>query len=67
MTKEEYIKSISSDDWHDRIREMAMNDPGRLLDVGNVMSEAMEEFNNDVYDWFVMEGLNRGMIDEDEE
>jgi hypothetical protein len=52
MTKEEYIQTRSSDEWHDMINEYASQDLGRTFSLGAVQEAIMEEYNNDVYNFF---------------
>lgn len=67
MTKEEYIKTIPSDAWSDHIHDLAQQQFERLWACGSVASDAMEEFNNDAYDFFIENGIRTGQIKEEEE
>ena len=65
MDKHEYVNTISTDAWAEKIYELAKADFYRLWNCGNVMGDALEEFNNDVFDYFVQQGEESGQIKAD--
>jgi hypothetical protein len=67
MTGQEYVNSIDHDQWSQFIKDKAYEEFDRLWALGDVMSVALEEFNNDVYDECVQNGIDCGLVKEEDE